>query len=80
MKMQKLFLAGMLAMNAVCFTACSDDDDGIDNPLVSERDKNFMVQASYGNWSEVDMGKVADSMSANAGVTARHRVRTGLES
>ncbi|HEU4552947.1 MAG TPA: DUF4142 domain-containing protein [Chitinophaga sp.] len=69
MKMMKLFLAGSMAISAFCFTACSDDDDdGIGNHLISTHDKNFMTQASYGNWSEVDMGKLADSMSADAGV------------
>ncbi|TWV93332.1 hypothetical protein FEF09_27290 [Chitinophaga pinensis] len=60
-------MVGLVASGAL-LTACSDDEDEIDNPIVSDRDENFMIQASYGNWGEVSMGKLADSLSADAGV------------
>lgn len=70
MSVRKLFFAGCLITNALFFAACSDDDDnGIDNPVISDRDKNFMVNASYGNHAEVDMGAAADSVSADNGVS-----------
>jgi putative membrane protein len=67
MKMQRYMAMGAMAF-IIGFSACSDDDDIIDNPQVSDHDKNFMIQASYGNWGEVDMGKLADSISVDAGV------------
>jgi len=68
MKITKLFLTGYLVTGALFFAACSDDDDDIDNPIISEEDRSFMVQVSYGNIAEVEMGRVADSISANGGV------------
>ncbi|WP_298731572.1 DUF4142 domain-containing protein [uncultured Chitinophaga sp.] len=69
MSARKLLLAGCLVTNALFFVACSDDDDDISNPAISDRDKNFMITASYGNHSEIDMGATADSVSANGGVS-----------
>lgn len=67
--MIKLFLAGCLVTSALFFAACSDDDDDdIGNPIISEEDKSFMVQASYGNIAEVEMGRVADSISTDGGI------------
>ncbi|QHS63729.1 DUF4142 domain-containing protein [Chitinophaga agri] len=67
MKHLKFFLAAGLTLSALSFNACSDDDDD-DNPLVTKEDRNFMTEAAYGNWSEVDMGKLADSLSNDGGV------------
>lgn len=65
--LRHLLAAGLLAFACV-FAGCSDDDDDIDNPAITEQDRSFMMQASYGNWAEVSMGKLADSLSNDAGV------------
>jgi putative membrane protein len=67
MKNLSMWLGAGLIVAAFSFGACSDDDD-LDNPLVTEEDKSFLQQASYGNWAEVDMGMLADSLSMDAGV------------
>jgi putative membrane protein len=69
MKMRKFILAGCLVANVLFFTACSDEDDDINNPVISERDETFMIKASQGNWAEVDMGRTADSISANDAIS-----------
>jgi len=56
-----LALAGSVA-------ACSDDDDDNQLPTVSTKDQNIMTQASFGNIAEVEVGKVADSISATTEV------------
>lgn len=63
-KRSLILLCGLLA-NAVLFTACNDDDDDMVTPPVTERDKAFMVQASYGNYNEVELAALADSISTN---------------
>ncbi|GEP89110.1 putative membrane protein [Chitinophaga terrae (ex Kim and Jung 2007)] len=68
MKMQLFFMAGIIAVS-LGVSSCSDNDDEIiDNPYLTEHDKSFMLQATYGNWSEVDMGKLADSVSTDSSV------------
>ncbi|MBW8682889.1 DUF4142 domain-containing protein [Chitinophaga rhizophila] len=64
----KHFLAAGLVTFACVFAGCSDDDDDMDNPMVTREDQDFMMKASHGNWAEGDMGKVADSLSNDGGV------------
>jgi putative membrane protein len=63
--MKLLFLACCLTAG---FVACSDDDNNNTSPTLSQRDQTFMTMASYGNLSEIAMGKVADSISTDDSV------------
>jgi putative membrane protein len=50
---------GILCLTmATCFIACDKDDDHHDNDL-SKMDRNFIIQASYANNSEVAAGATA---------------------
>ncbi|UYQ91987.1 DUF4142 domain-containing protein [Chitinophaga horti] len=69
MKRRHAFLMACLVALPMVFAACSDDDDATPETLAA-RDRAFMVEASYGNWNEVDMGRLADSVSTNDSVNA----------
>jgi len=66
MKLNKLFLAG--AMAATLFGACNKDDD--DDSGMNDTDRNFMTNASYSNYNEIDAGTVAVARGSNPAVTS----------
>lgn len=67
MKIRTLLMVGSLFMAPVLLFSCSNDDDN-GTPALSTRDRTFMTAASHGNWAEVEMGKLADSISVNDSV------------
>lgn len=67
MKTGSLILVCGLLANVVLSGSCNNDDDVVLPPL-TEQDREFMVQASYGNYNEVELAAVADSISTNDSV------------
>lgn len=65
MKTRSLILLVGLLGNVVFFTACDNNDDDVPTPPLSEQDEAFMVGASYGNYNEVELAALADSISTN---------------
>lgn len=65
--MRNLLCTVCLVAAFTALNACSDDDDD-DTPSLSARDQTILEQASYGNIAEIEMGKVADSISTTTAV------------
>lgn len=57
----------MILLCAIAFVSCNNDNDIVSPPL-TEQDQAFMVQASYGNYNEVELAALADSISTNDSV------------
>jgi putative membrane protein len=53
-------------------SACKDDDEN--PPSISGKDQTIMEEISYGNIAEIEMGKVADSISPTPDVKAFGRM------
>jgi putative membrane protein len=68
MKLCKMVMIGCIAAAPFIFVACDNDDDDNNAPALTTLERNFMTQASYGNHAEIEMGKVADSISAHDSV------------
>jgi putative membrane protein len=64
MEKKKLILVMSIAA-AIGLGACNKDDDNND---LNGSDRDFMVNASYGNVAEVDAGQLAASKGSTAGV------------
>lgn len=70
MKKNLVLLLSLFSVGSMLFTACSDDDNVVPQPALTDADRNFMVQASYTNYAEVELGKIADSLSTTDSVKA----------
>lgn len=70
MKWQSYFPVGVFAALFALSACLHDDDNGPVPPDLTEQDKRFMVQASYGNWGEVALGNLAPTRAADSGVLA----------
>lgn len=66
MKTRNLLCTVCLIAAFAALYACSDDDNP--TPPLSPKDWTIMEQASYGNIAEIEMGKVADAISATDSV------------
>lgn len=62
MKLSRVLVGGCLLVSAV--TACSKSDDS----SLNDTDRNFMVQAGYSNFNEIDAGTLAGTKGSKDSV------------
>jgi putative membrane protein len=63
------FSKTLWAITLVLLVSSCDNDDDAPPASLTAFDRNFLMEASYGNHAEVDLGKVADSLSTNDSVS-----------
>ncbi|WP_343703829.1 DUF4142 domain-containing protein [Chitinophaga sp.] len=66
--MQLLVAAALMAVS------CGGEGPGVNPPVLTEHDRTFAIEASYGNYAEADLGTVADTISTNDSVSAFARM------
>lgn len=64
--MKKILTALLIASAA--FTACNKDDDNNNTNTLNQTDRNFMMQAAYGNNAEISAGQLAATKGTNLAV------------
>lgn len=60
----------LFAMLAVGFSACDNDDDKGEPEVVSEQDRAFVINASFSNRAEIELGELASERATNESVRA----------